>query len=205
MVSRAYHDSLFMAQLAPVAMIFVPCRGGVSHRPDEFATVDAMTKVHTAFPQKNVYFTEQMTVESRNALLTPIAEPIARVVIGATRNWSRSVLLWNLAADPQFGPHTNDGGCPVCQGALTIDGSTATPNIAFYTIAQVSKFVPPGSVHVGSNDVDGLPNVAFRRPDGQLAIVIANQGEVARQFALRQGRQAMPVTLAAHAVATIVW
>ncbi len=44
MVSRAYHDSLFMARIAPVAMIFVPCRGGVSHRPDEFATVDAMAK-----------------------------------------------------------------------------------------------------------------------------------------------------------------
>jgi ureidoglycolate amidohydrolase len=43
MVSRAYHDSLFMARVAPVAMIFVPCRGGVSHRPDEFATVEAMT------------------------------------------------------------------------------------------------------------------------------------------------------------------
>jgi ureidoglycolate amidohydrolase len=37
MVSRAYHDTLFMAQIAPVAMIFIPCRGGVSHRPDEFA------------------------------------------------------------------------------------------------------------------------------------------------------------------------
>jgi ureidoglycolate amidohydrolase len=37
MVSRAYHDSLFMAKIAPIAMIFIPCRGGVSHRPDEFA------------------------------------------------------------------------------------------------------------------------------------------------------------------------
>jgi N-carbamoyl-L-amino-acid hydrolase len=37
MVSRAYHDSLFMARLAPIAMIFIPCRNGVSHRPDEFA------------------------------------------------------------------------------------------------------------------------------------------------------------------------
>jgi ureidoglycolate amidohydrolase len=37
MVSRAYHDSLFMGQLAPIAMIFIPCRNGVSHRPDEFA------------------------------------------------------------------------------------------------------------------------------------------------------------------------
>jgi ureidoglycolate amidohydrolase len=38
MVSRAYHDSLFMARIAPVAMIFIPCRGGVSHRPDEYAS-----------------------------------------------------------------------------------------------------------------------------------------------------------------------
>ena len=37
MVSRAYHDSLFMAHIAPIAMLFLPCRGGVSHRPDEFA------------------------------------------------------------------------------------------------------------------------------------------------------------------------
>jgi len=37
MVSRAYHDSLFMARIAPIAMIFIPCRGGVSHRPDEYA------------------------------------------------------------------------------------------------------------------------------------------------------------------------
>jgi N-carbamoyl-L-amino-acid hydrolase len=38
MVSRAYHDSLFMAKVAPIAMIFIPCRGGVSHRPDEYAS-----------------------------------------------------------------------------------------------------------------------------------------------------------------------
>jgi ureidoglycolate amidohydrolase len=38
MVSRAYHDSLFMASIAPVAMLFIPCRGGISHRPDEYAS-----------------------------------------------------------------------------------------------------------------------------------------------------------------------
>jgi N-carbamoyl-L-amino-acid hydrolase len=38
MVSRAYHDSLFMARISPVAMLFIPCRGGVSHRPDEYAS-----------------------------------------------------------------------------------------------------------------------------------------------------------------------
>jgi N-carbamoyl-L-amino-acid hydrolase len=42
MVSRAYHDSLFMAQVAPVGMLFIPCRAGVSHRPDEYAAPDDM-------------------------------------------------------------------------------------------------------------------------------------------------------------------
>ena len=42
MVSRAYHDSSFMARLCPVAMIFIPCRAGVSHRPDEYASPEAI-------------------------------------------------------------------------------------------------------------------------------------------------------------------
>jgi N-carbamoyl-L-amino-acid hydrolase len=37
MVSRAYHDSLFMSRIAPTAMLFIPCKAGVSHRPDEYA------------------------------------------------------------------------------------------------------------------------------------------------------------------------
>lgn len=44
MVSRAYHDSLFMAQLCPTTMIFIPCRGGVSHRPDEYSSPEQIEK-----------------------------------------------------------------------------------------------------------------------------------------------------------------
>ncbi len=42
MVSRAYHDTLFMSRIAPVGMIFIPCRGGVSHRPDEYSSPEAL-------------------------------------------------------------------------------------------------------------------------------------------------------------------
>jgi ureidoglycolate amidohydrolase len=38
MISRAYHDSLFIAQICPTTMIFIPCRGGISHRPDEYSS-----------------------------------------------------------------------------------------------------------------------------------------------------------------------
>jgi ureidoglycolate amidohydrolase len=42
MISRAYHDSLFMSAIAPTGMLFIPCRHGVSHRPDEYAAPEAI-------------------------------------------------------------------------------------------------------------------------------------------------------------------
>jgi N-carbamoyl-L-amino-acid hydrolase len=44
MVSRAYHDSLFMSRIAPVAMLFIPCRNGYSHRPDEYAAPEDIVR-----------------------------------------------------------------------------------------------------------------------------------------------------------------
>jgi len=44
MISRAYHDSLFMAQVCPTTMIFIPSRGGVSHRPDEYSSPEQIEK-----------------------------------------------------------------------------------------------------------------------------------------------------------------
>jgi N-carbamoyl-L-amino-acid hydrolase len=44
MVARAYHDSSFIACIAPIAMIFIPCRNGVSHRPDEYAAPEDIAR-----------------------------------------------------------------------------------------------------------------------------------------------------------------
>jgi len=44
MVSRAYHDSLFISHIAPVAMLFIPCRNGYSHRPDEYASIEDISR-----------------------------------------------------------------------------------------------------------------------------------------------------------------
>ena len=44
MISRAYHDALFMSRIAPTAMLFIPCRGGVSHRPDEYAAPEDIAR-----------------------------------------------------------------------------------------------------------------------------------------------------------------
>lgn len=168
-------------------------------------TVDAMTEVHNAFPDKNLYFTEQSVTDRRGAETMNISRPVARIVIPVSRNWSKNVLLWNLAADPQFGPHTNDGGCTGCQGALTIDGDNVTRNLAYYTIAHASKFVPAGSVRIGSNDLDQLPNVAFKTPDRKDVLIVANTSDASQTFNIRFHKRAFTAVLAAGAVATYIW
>jgi glucosylceramidase len=169
-------------------------------------TIDALTKVHDAFPEKNLYFTEQMVIDARGGTATTnIADPVQRILIGATRNWSRNVLLWNLAADPDNNPHTNNGGCPVCQGAITLNGDNVTRNRAYYTLAHASKFVRPGSIRIDSNEPESLPNVAFRTPDGKTVLIVANNSAAPQTFNVRFHGRAFATTLAAGAVATYVW
>ena len=168
-------------------------------------TVDAMTEVHDAFPNKNLYFTEQMVTDRDPSGPMHLAHPVAHVVIGATRNWSKNVLLWNLAADPNNGPHTANGGCPVCTGAITIDGDKVTRNVAYYTIAHFSKFVPPGSVRIDSNTLDTLPNVAFRTPDGKRVLVVSNVTDAPQTFDVHTGARTFTSTLPGNSVGTYIW
>jgi glucosylceramidase len=167
--------------------------------------MSALTEVHDAFPDKNIYFTEQSIGYGHHETSIDISEPVSEVVIGATRNWSKNVLLWNLAADPEDGPHTNDGGCGSCIGAITLDGDNATLNVAYYVIAQVSKFVPPGSIRVDSNDVEQLANVAFRTPDGKMVLIVSNTGNFPTTFNVSFHGKAMTATLPEGDVATYVW
>ena len=168
---------------------------------------EAMSDVHLAHPEKDIYFTEQMVTQDDDRQPLRIAESTSRVIIGATRNWSRNVLLWNLAADPVYGPHTNDGGCPVCQGAVTLDGDKVTRNLAFYTMAHVSRFVRPGSVRIQSASTanDLLPNVAFRTPDKKTVLIVANPSTDAQSFHVRWHKRVFAAGLGPHDVATYVW
>jgi len=167
--------------------------------------VDAMTDVHNAFPNKGIFFTEQSVTQRDNNAPMNIAKPVARVMIGVSRNWSKSILLWNLAADPNNGPHTNNGGCTGCSGALTLDGDNVRRNIAYYTLAHVSKFVPPNSVRIDSNDLDTLPNVAFRTPDGKIVLVVSNITDTPQTFDVHINSKTFTSTLPAGNVGTYVW
>ncbi|HER40559.1 MAG TPA: glucosylceramidase, partial [Salinimicrobium catena] len=112
--------------------------------------ISALSEVHEAHPDKNLYFTEQW-VGAPGDFAREMTWHTENLIIGATRNWSRNVLEWNLAADENQDPHTDRGGCDRCLGAVTITGDKVTREPAYYIIAQASKFVRPGSVRIASN------------------------------------------------------
>jgi glucosylceramidase len=167
--------------------------------------ISALSQVHDAYPAKNLYFTEQMVVDKGVDSPLPVAHAVARLIVGAPRNWSRNVLLWNLAADPKFGPHTNDGGCPVCEGAITVDGDKVTKNVAWYVVAHASRFVAPGSARIASSSTEALPNVAFLTPEGKRVLIVANPGHTAQTFQIQYAGKAVISTLSGEAVGTYVW
>jgi glucosylceramidase len=168
-------------------------------------TVGALTEVHNEFPKKNLYFTEQSVSDHRGGAMMNLSRPVSRIMIGVSRNWSKNILLWNLAADPNAGPHTNDGGCTGCTGAITIDGDKVTRNIAYYTLAHASKFVRPGSIRIGSNDLDPLPNVAFKTPDGRRVLIVTNVSDSEQKFDVRSETKVFTASLRAGSVGTYVW
>jgi glucosylceramidase len=165
--------------------------------------ISAMSNVNAAHPDKNLYFTEQWT-SSTGSFSGDLAWHIRNVMVGATRNWSRVALEWNLANDPSFGPHTA-GGCTQCKGALTINGSAVTRNVSYYIVAHASKFVPAGSVRISSGLVANLPNVAFKTPAGKKVLIVLNDNSSAIGFNIRYKGKWVAASLDAGAVGTYVW
>lgn len=164
--------------------------------------ISALDAVHTAHPDKNLYFTEQWTAGG-GAFDGDLKWHIKNVIIGSLRNWSRVALEWNLANDGGYNPHT-PGGCSECKGAITLDGSVVR-NVAYYIIGHISKFVPPGSVRIHSTTPAPITSVAFKRPDGKKVLLVLNEGSSAATFNIRYKGQWAATSLDAGAVATYMW
>jgi glucosylceramidase len=167
----------------------------------------AQARFHAAFPAKEVYFTECSGGRWSPEFGTNLLWNLKHLVIGATRNWSRSVLLWNLALDPEGGPV--NGGCTGCRGVVTVNPATSavTYNVEYYVLGHASKFVRPGAVRIGSTDTAelGIDNVAFLNRDGSRVLLALNPTGGPRSFGVATRTGSFQYTLPAGAAATFVW
>jgi len=166
----------------------------------------AMTEVHDRFPDKNIYFTECSGGEWSPEFGDNLSWQMSNLMIGAPRNWATSVLLWNIALDPQGGP--TNGGCTNCRGVVTINPDTreVTRNVEYYALGHVSRYVRSGAIRVESTEEsDELKNVAFRNPDGTMVLVAANTGNEDAAFHVVMEGKTFQYTLPSQSAATFRW
>jgi glucosylceramidase len=173
------------------------------------------TELHDAFPDKGVWFTE---CSGSHGASDPPAQVFSdtlkwharNLVLGVTRNWGRTVINWNLALDPSGGPH--NGGCDTCTGVLTVGpGDTVTENAEYFTLGHLARFIRPGAERIASTSFGTtgwngqIMDAAFRNPDGSTALVVHNENDDARSFAVAQGGASFTYMLPGGALATFTW
>jgi glucosylceramidase len=172
----------------------------------------AQTSLHDAFPVKAVWLTEcsgwhAAADQYPKYFSDTLQWHAANLVVGAIQNWSGTLVNWNLALDPQGGPHNNGCGDATgwCTGVVTVDNGSVTRNAEYYTIGHLSRFVQPGAVRVGSNDTGDLHDVAFQNPDGSLALVVDNEGGGTQTFGVSWNGMVASAVVPPHALATLAW
>ncbi|NLM75525.1 MAG: glycoside hydrolase family 30 protein, partial [Clostridiaceae bacterium] len=163
----------------------------------------AMSEVHDLFPQKTVGLTE------RSWWGVWGADRICQYF----RNWSINYNMWVTMLDSNIEPHqwvgTPDPTIFVQDAVPDSNGFYDNYWICpeYYLIGQFSKFVRPGAVRIDSNNVtqETISNVAFKNPDGTIAVVVINQQKTGHKFKIQyQGRQINDI-IPAKSVATYVW
>jgi glucosylceramidase len=173
------------------------------------------TDLHYKFPRKGIWFTE---CSGSHGPTDPPAQVFSdtlkwhtrNLVLGVTRNWGKAVVNWNLALDPDGGPH--NGGCGTCTGVITVGpGQTVTQNAEYYTLGHLARFVRPGAVRIASTSFGTtgwngqIMDAAFRNRDGSTALVVHNENDDPRSFAVAQGGSSFEYTLPGGALATFRW
>ena len=168
--------------------------------------VKVQSAVHDKFPDKDAWETECSGGTWQKGNLLAVT---ARLIIDSTRNWAKSVVLWNMALDQKNGPNT--GGCDTCRGVVTIDTSktpaTVTKTVDYYALGHASKFVHAGAVRIASNTFGdkSLDDVAFQNTDGSIALLVLNNADTPQTFSVRANGAAFSYTLPAGSLATFSW
>ncbi len=166
-------------------------------------TPDMMSKVHQAYPDVDMYWTEGGPDYTSPDYLTDWAK-WGNTFTAALRNWCRGLTGWNLALDEQGRP--NIGPFP-CGGLVTIHSQTheITRSGQYWAFAHFSRAIRRGARRFDSvSTLTGVGHAAFTNPDGSQVVVVTNSGP-AQQATVQLGAAQAVITLDEDSLTTLVW
>lgn len=128
----------------------------------------------------------------------------ARDIIGCLNNWVDGWVDWNMVLDRQGGPNWFKNWC-VAPVIVDPDNDEVYFTPLYYTMAHFSKYIRPNAQVIALDNTDkDLMATAAKNPDGSIAIVLFNEGDVAKSFEVVLGEQSFSITINEKAIQTIV-
>jgi glucosylceramidase len=173
--------------------------------------VSAQTTVHNAYPNKGTYFTEGAIGEwmHQEGDFNGVLFSAADLLIKATRNWAKCVVLWNMVLHELYNGPVNGKGCDTCFGVISVHSVTKaiTKNGSYYSLGHASKFLRPGARRIASTDTSSttLKNVAFINTDGSVVVYAMNEVTDVRNLQISWNGKSLVYPLPGRSVATFVW
>ncbi|MEH2349097.1 MAG: glycoside hydrolase family 30 beta sandwich domain-containing protein [Nostoc sp.] len=170
---------------------------------------EKMTEVHNRYPDKDVWFTEAGSGTWIGDDSAQFADQMYHT-IRSPRNWSKSVVFWNIALDQNAAPKlagvdTSNSN----RGFLTISSDSTdsvTRNTSYYSMGHTSKFVDPGAYRIESNSFpDDIEDVAYKNPDGSKVVVLSNRTPNQKSVKIQSGSESFTYTVPEKAAVTFKW
>ena len=170
---------------------------------------EKMTEVHNRYPVKDVWFTEAGSGTWIGDTSAQFADQMYHT-IRSPRNWSKSVVFWNIALDQNAAPKLAEvDKSNSNRGFLTIRSDSTdsvTRNTSYYSMGHTSKFVDPGAYRIESNSFpDDIEDVAYKNPDGSKVVVLSNRTPNHKSVKIQRGSQSFTYTVPEKAAVTFKW
>ena len=128
----------------------------------------------------------------------------ARDIIGCLNNWVDGWVDWNMVLDRQGGPNWFENWC-VAPVIVDPDNDEVYFTPIYYTLAHFSKYIRPDAkvIEVKNSD-EALMVTAAKNPDGSIAVVVFNEGEIEKSFNLSLNGNTANIVISAQAIQTII-
>ena len=172
--------------------------------------VSTLDKIHGAFPDKDIYFTEaSIGTWNYQSFDERLIKDFRNIFLGTLGRYGKGVTLWNLMLDDEGKPY-RPGGCSTCFGAVTLssaDHKTITRNSHYYDVAHCSKVLQPGAVRLGTKgyETSGLTYQWYLNPDGSQALLLLNEGSSDAMVNFVTGKHSISCKVPAKAIQSIRW
>ena len=167
---------------------------------------DNVKRVHEAYPDKNIFFTEGCAESFNPARYNAweLGEAYGESMINDFNNGMVGFTDWNILLDETGGPNHVKNFCFAPVHADTRTGKLIFTN-AYYYIGHFSKYIQPGAKRIiSSSSRSQLLTTAFKNPDGKLVVIVMNQGKINTPYSLWINGKAASLTALPHSIATLI-